>query len=180
MSTFISILRGINVGGHRMIKMEAFKNACGELGFQNIRTYIQSGNLVFESAMADTNAISESIHGKIRDAFGYEVPVITMTLEELEQAILGNPFSNDPSKDSAFFHVAFLSEVPPLQSIEKLHEAECKNDAFALVNKAVYLYCPDGYSNSKLTNAFLETKLKVTATTRNWKTTNELLKMATC
>jgi uncharacterized protein (DUF1697 family) len=180
MPTFISILRGINVSGHRVIKMEALKMSCGELGFQNIRTYIQSGNLVFESALADTNAISESIHGKILDAFGYDVPVITMTIAELEQVVLDNPFSNDKSKDPSCFHVAFLSEVPSPQRIEKLNEAELNNDAFALVDKAVYLYCPDGYSNSKLTNALIEKKLKVIATTRNWKTTNVLLKMATC
>jgi uncharacterized protein (DUF1697 family) len=158
--------------------MDALKNACIEIGLEKVRTYIQSGNLIFESRSVDTKAISESISRKIHEDFGFDVPVITITAKELEQVIAANPFSKKSSMDSAFFHVTFLSEAPNAQCIEKLQEIEVKGDEFALIGKAMYLYCPDGYSNSRLTNSFLEARLKVTATTRNWKTTNELFRIA--
>ena len=175
---FISLLRGINVSGYRVIKMDALKSACSEIGLENVRTYVQSGNLVFESNLSDIKEVSQSISRKIHESFGFDVPVITITAKELEQVIAGNPFSKKSSMDSTFFHVAFLSEAPNAQSIEKLQEIEVKRDEFALIGKAMYLYCPDGYSKSRLTNSFLEARLKVTATTRNWKTTNELFRIA--
>jgi len=178
MSTFIALLRGINVSGHRTIKMDALKTASTEIGLENVRTYIQSGNLIFESPSDNTISISESISRKIHEDFGFDVPVITITAKELEQVIAANPFSKKSSMDSTFFHVAFLSEVPNAQSIERLQEIEVKGDEFALIGKAMYLYCPNGYSNSRLTNSFLEARLKVPATTRNWKTTNELFRIA--
>lgn len=177
MNTYISLLRGINVNGQKLIKMDALKKACTEIGLENVRTYIQSGNLIFESPSENSISISESISRKIHEDFGFDVPVITITKKELEQVIAANPFSKKSSMDSTFFHVAFLSEAPSSQSIESLQEIEVKADEFAFIGKAMYLYCPDGYSNSRLTNGFLEARLKVTATTRNWKTTNELFRI---
>ena len=174
---FISLLRGINVSGYRVIKMDALKSACSEIGLEKVRTYIQSGNLVFESNLSDIKEVSQSISRKIHESFGFDVPVITITAKELEQVIAANPFSKIESKDSAFFHVAFFSKMPAAQQVDKIQEIDLKRDEFALIGKAMYLYCPDGYSNSRLTNSFLEARLKVTATTRNWKTTNALFRM---
>lgn len=179
MTTYISILRGINVSGHRMIKMDALKKMCADLNFTNIRTYIQSGNIIFQSKMTDTEKISKTIKTNIEKVFRFDVPVITLTQKELENVINSNPFSNDKSKDPAFFHITFLSDKPAKQNTEQLKPTDLKNDKYEIIDKAIYLYCPDSYSNSKLTNSFLEAKLKVAATTRNWKTTNELFKIAT-
>ncbi|AEV99644.1 hypothetical protein A4D02_27840 [Niastella koreensis] len=179
MTTYISILRGINVSGHRMIKMEALKKICTDLNFTNVQTYIQSGNIIFQSKMTDSKKISETITKNIAKVFDFDVPVITLTQTELETVINSNPFLNDKSKNPAFLHVTFLSDKPVKQNIEQLRHVDLKNDNFEIVDKAIYLYCPDSYSKSKLTNSLLETKLKVTATTRNWKTTNELFKMTT-
>lgn len=178
MPTYISILRGINVSGHRMIKMDELKKMCAQLSFKNIHTYIQSGNLVFQSEMIDTGKISQSIAHNIQAKFGFDVPVITLTVARLEEILNENPFSNDLSKDPAFFHVTFLKDQPEKQNIELLNKVNLMNDSYYIHGNAIYLYCPHGYSNSKLTNSFIESKLKVTATTRNWKTIMAIYQIA--
>ena len=179
MTTYISILRGINVGGHRMIKMDALKQMFAGIGFQNIQTYIQSGNIVFQDKKADPQKLEKKISKAITEKFGFDVPVIVKEFSELKQIISDNPFLKDKTKDLAHFHVTFLSNHPGHESYNKIEAIPYQPDEFHLVEKAIYLYCPNSYSNSKLTNGFFETKLKVTATTRNWKTTNELYNIAT-
>ena len=110
--------------------------------------------------------------------FGFDVPVITFKSAELEKIIKSNPFTKDKTKNASFFHITFLSDNPAKEKIALLKEIDLKNDKYEIVDKAIYLYCPDNYSNAKLTNSYLESKLKVTATTRNWKTTNELLTLS--
>lgn len=178
MTAYISILRGINVSGHRMIRMDDLKNACIELGFRNVRTYIQSGNLIFESDLTSTAKISDQIRKMILDVFGFEVPVLTLALTEFEDVVNSNPFSGDSTKDSAFFHVTFLAETPEVTKLEKLVEFDPRKESHGVVGRTVYLYCPDGYSKSKFTNSFIESQLNVVATTRNWKSTNDLLRIA--
>jgi uncharacterized protein (DUF1697 family) len=92
--------------------------------------------------------------------------------------IKNNPFQKDINKDAVFFHVTFLSAIPAQEKIDILKSIDSKNDIFEIVEQAMYLYCPNGYGNTKLTNTFVESKLKASATTRNWKTTNELLNSA--
>jgi uncharacterized protein (DUF1697 family) len=178
MKTYISILRGINVSGHRVIKMDALKQICTRLSFENIQTYIQSGNIIFNFKETDADKISDLLNTAIKKTFDFDIPVITLTFFELENVITLNPFLKDKIKDSTYFHITFLSNNPTKEKIELLKSTDCKNDKYEVIDKAIYLYCPDSYSNSKLTNTFLESKLKVTATTRNWKTANELLKIA--
>lgn len=179
MQTYISILRGINVSGHRIIKMDALKTLCLSLDFYNIKTYIQSGNIIFEAIPTDNKIISNAIKSAIEKEFGFDVPIITLRHSELDSIITSNPFVNDKSKDPSFFHVTFLSDRPTKQDIEQLTQIDLRNDKYEIIDKVIYLFCPDSYSNSKLTNSLFEKKLKVTATTRNWKTTNELLNLTT-
>ena len=178
MTTYISILRGINVSGHKLIKMELLKKMCGNLGFSNIQTYIQSGNIIFHSAKTGTKKLSSTIKEAIKKEFGFDVPVITLTLAELEAIINLNPFTKDKHLDVAFFHVTILDALPGKEHIALLSKAEIKNDKFEAVKQTIYLYCPDGYGNTKLNNTFIEQKLKVSATTRNWKTINQLFTLA--
>ncbi|MEO6902005.1 MAG: DUF1697 domain-containing protein [Bacteroidia bacterium] len=178
MITYISILRGINVSGHRMIKMQALKELLSSLGFQNIQTYIQSGNIVFQYKKTDHQKLEKKIANAIIDKFTFDVPVIVMELCEFQQIIVGNPFVKDKTKDLAYLHVTFLAGKPDLKSFNKIKEGFYQPDEFYFVSKAIYLYCPTSYSNSKLTNGFFEKKLKITATTRNWKTINEIQNLA--
>ncbi|MFA6402770.1 MAG: DUF1697 domain-containing protein [Salinivirgaceae bacterium] len=178
MTTYLSILRGINVSGHRMIKMDALRQLFADLGFINIQTYIQSGNIVFQSKKDDQQKLENKIAKAITEKFTFDVPVIVKELDEFKQIISNNPFMTDKGKDITHFHVTFLSDKPDQENFNKIKDEQYQQDEFQLVDKAIYLYCPNSYSNSKLTNSFFENKLKVTATTRNWKTVNELQNIA--
>ena len=178
MTTYISILRGINVSGQRMIKMDALRKLYMDLKFENVQTYIQSGNVIFQSKETDSKNLEKKIAQEIFKTFSFEVPVIVMDIRELKSVVKNNPFLDDKAKDHAFLHVTFLSAEPEKEKFDKLPKEQYLPDEFELVGKAIYLYCPNGYGNTKLTNSFFESKLKVVSTTRNWKTTNELLNIA--
>ncbi|MFZ1321928.1 MAG: DUF1697 domain-containing protein [Ignavibacteria bacterium] len=178
MTNYVSILRGINVSGHRNIKMEALRKLYENLKFQKVKSYIQSGNVVFQYKKSDAKILTVRISNSIKETFGFDVPVIVLEINDLSRIIESNPFAKDKKIDPALLHITFLSDIPENNFLKKLDDIDLKNDKFYHKDNAVYLYCPDKYSNSKLTNGFIESKLKVTATTRNWKTVNELLKIA--
>jgi uncharacterized protein (DUF1697 family) len=178
MNLYISILRGINVSGQKLIKMDILKQMYENLNFENVRTYVQSGNVIFLSKQNDPKKLENIISSQIKSDFGLDVPVIVFNVETLESIIENNPFIKDKSKDISFLHVTFLADRPTHIDKNSLKEKQQENEEIEFTNQAVYLYCPNGYGKTKLNNNFLETKLKVTSTTRNWKTTNELLKIA--
>lgn len=178
LKTYISILRGINVSGHHIIKMEDLRQLFAKIGMQNIQTYIQSGNIVFQHIPTDKKILETQISNAITEKFNFNIPVIVLEFAEMAQIISKNPFLSYVSKDVCHLHVTFLSENPCQENYNKITAGIYQNDEFALVDKAIYLYCPNGYGNSKLSNSFFENKLKVTATTRNWKTTLQLNQMA--
>ena len=178
MQTYIAMLRGINVSGQKMIKMEALRVALAELGLNNIRTYIQSGNIIFESPEKESGSLVKLIEAKILEKFGFQVPVIIRTPNEIKDAIATNPFLKTDSLDNAKLYLTFLAEIPGPDKIEKLNTFSYSPEEFILINKDVYLYCPSGYGNAKLNNNFFENKLKTKATTRNWQTVNKLLELS--
>lgn len=161
-----------------MIKMDTLLQLFADLGFQNIQTYIQSGNVVFQVKKTDQQKLEKKIAKAIREKFAFDVPVIVKEFDELKQIITDNPFLTDKTKDIAHLHVTFLADKPDQVNFNKIKDGQYQADEFHLIHKAIYLYCPNSYSNSKLTNNFLEGKLKITATTRNWKTINELINIA--
>ncbi len=174
---YIAVLRGINVSGQKMIKMDALRLMFENLKFKNVKTYIQSGNVVFETANNKTNELEETIKAQILKQFGFEVPVMVKDAEEVEQVIAHNPFMKNKEIDITKLHITFLSAIGNDTGIDKIKEGNYGDDEYIILDKAIYLYCPNGYGNTKLNNNFFENKLKVTATTRNWKTVNELLRM---
>lgn len=178
MMVYISILRGINVSGHKLIKMDALRKLYENLGFHSITTYVQSGNVVFSAADTDPKKLEEKISLQIEKDFGFDVPIIVLTISKLRQIIDDNPFLKDPNKNEAFLHVTFLSSKSEYTDFETIEGKKQSGEEIVFSEHAVYLYCPNGYGKTKLTNSFLEPKLKVVATTRNWKTTKELLKIA--
>lgn len=178
MNSYISILRGINVSGQKIIKMDALCNAYKDLGFENVKTYIQSGNVIFQSDKSNQNEIGRIISKKIETQFGFEVPILIMNIQELKEIIRNNPFLNDKSMDISQLYVTFLSSKPEFDKFEVIKNGKYNGEQIEMINKAIYLFCPNGYGKTKLSNTFLENKLKVTATTRNWKTTLELLSIA--
>ena len=178
MKTYISILRGINVSGHKIIKMEALRTSYENMGFSNVKTYVQSGNVIFSYDDIEINKLEEQIFQQIKKDFGFDVPVIVMSIEKIEEIIKNNPFLKDKSKEESFMHVTFLASKAETNNFNAIEEKKQDNEDIVFSDYAVYLYCPNGYGNTKLNNNFIETKLKVRATTRNWKTTNELFQIA--
>jgi uncharacterized protein (DUF1697 family) len=176
MQTYISILRGINVGGSKIIKMDALRKMYEDMNFKNIETYIQSGNVIFQNRTTDCETLELKINKKIKDIFSFDIPVIVKTQSEMKIIFLNNIFVNKFSKDINTLHVTFLSKKPDQKDIDEMNPV-LGNDEYFFTDNAIYLSCPNGYSNSKLTNNFFENKLKVKATTRNWKTVTEIMKI---
>lgn len=158
--------------------MAELKNALLENGFQQVQTYIQSGNIVYQHASTSITDLNKQMNQIIQQKFGFDVPVLTLESKAFETIVRKNPFTSDTQKDTSCFHITFLSECPQAEFIAKIDASKYLPDEFSIVKNAVYLYCPGGYGNTKLSNKFLETKLKVDATTRNWKTVNELIRLA--
>ncbi|KAA0992388.1 DUF1697 domain-containing protein [Dyadobacter aurulentus] len=177
-STYVAILRGINVSGHNLIKMPALVSLLEKEGFEDCKTYIQSGNVLFNTEKADEQKVSARIKTAIENAFGYDVPVIVLSLAALRSVLEQNPFLELQHEDITKLHATFLSEIPDKEAFGKIDGDKYKPDEFILVGNTIYLFCPDGYGRTKLNNNFFENKLKVTATTRNWKTVVELVRLA--
>ena len=178
MATYISILRGINVSGQRMIKMDALKQLYERLGLGQVKTYVQSGNVVFWAEGRTQRDLEQSISAHILQEFGYEVPALVFIAEDFRAIAEENPFLREPARDAAFLHVTFLTAPPYRDGWEAVVSKKAEGEELALTDRAVYLFCPHGYGRTKLTNGFIESKLKVGATTRNWKTVTELVKTA--
>jgi uncharacterized protein (DUF1697 family) len=171
------MLRGINVGGHKPVKMERLRKSFEKLGCTNVKTYVQSGNVVFEAPRDPILRWQEKIEKQIARDFGFSVPVALRTSTELAEIIERNPFPPDPAIDQSKLHVTFLGGPCAESKSAALSPLVGLGERFRISEREVYLYCPNGYGITKLSNTAIEQKLGMRATTRNWKTVNALLQM---
>ena len=178
MYKFIAILRGINVGGKRKLPMAELRALFAEIGYEDIQTYIQSGNVIFSTQEIHLESIAQSISEKIKERFEYDVPVIVRTIEEWKEVISLNSFLKTEDTDIEKLHLTFLAETPDSDHLEKIKSYDYSPDQFKIIGKHVFLSCEIPYHKTKLTNNFFESKLKVSATTRNWKTVLKLAELA--
>src|SRR5207244_1581421 len=176
MMTYIAMLRGINVGCGKVVKMERLRASFAALGFGEVRTYVHSGNVVFQSERK--SELTRTIEAKIQRDFGFIVPVLIKMSKELAQIVRANPLLRVKGIDLSKLHVTFLSAAPPKTAARVLEDLATTRERFQILNREIYLYCPDGYGNSKLTNNTIEKKFSLVATTRNWRTVSALLEMA--
>ncbi|MFL0246053.1 DUF1697 domain-containing protein [Candidatus Clostridium stratigraminis] len=174
---YIAFLRGINVSGRNSIKMAALKAMFESLCFNKVETYIQSGNVIFEFKACDTVSLEVKIKEEISKIFGFHVETMVRTIEELINIISNNPLAEEVNIEIDKLHVTLLMNEPEEAIIDSLVLKKEENEKYIIRGKEIYLYCPNGYGNTKLNNTILEKKLKVAATTRNWKTMNKLLEM---
>ncbi|MEY3418049.1 MAG: hypothetical protein RL060_2161 [Bacteroidota bacterium] len=174
MPTYIALLRGINVSGQKLIKMADLKDLLASLPLSDIRTYIQSGNVVFEAEKADEILLAKSIETKIKEKYAFEVPTIVRTREELLTIIQMNPFEIKEEDDFTKPYVIFLETKPDPEQVKEVMAYNSENEIFEIIEKVVYIVYKSGAGKSKLTNTFFETKLKTKATSRNWNTVNKL------
>jgi uncharacterized protein (DUF1697 family) len=173
--TWVALLRGVNVVGANKVPMKALAAAFERAGFHSVRTYIQSGNVVFQSSGGSAPTLSRRIARLVQEQFGFEPKVMVMSGAELTAAVRGNPFpgAHDNHK---LLHLFFLSARPVKPDLKSLSSLEAGREEFALKGSVFYLYTPDGFADSIIRSRF-ERCLGVAATGRNWRTANELLKM---
>ena len=168
MKTFIALFRGINVGGRNSLPMKELISLLEDLGCRSVKTYIQSGNAVFESKEKDASRLSNKIRVEIKKCRGFEPYVLLLGLEEMEKAIAGNPFPETESEPK-YLHIGFLASAPANPDLKALEGLKKKSERFLLRDKVFYLYAPDGVGRSKLA-ASTEKLLGVSMTDRNWQT----------
>ena len=175
MTTYIAFLRGINVSGQKIIKMVELKKMFETIGFKNVRTYIQSGNVVFESASSNSEIICKNTENGLQASLGYKVTVILRTTKEIEDIIKNNPFKTEIKNEDFKLYVTMLSGSPEKAKIKELESIDSTGDEFICKCREIYILCKKGYSDTIFSNNFIEKKLGVRATSRNWNTMNKIL-----
>jgi uncharacterized protein (DUF1697 family) len=179
MPTFVSLLRGVNMAGHNKIKMTDLSALYKTLGFEDAETFIQSGNVVFNTIEnLPVPEIAARIEAAVLKKFNYNVPVIIRAPEELMDIISINPFLEEENFNTGKLAVIFLNEEPSEEQIEKVKNVNYPPDKFKIAGKEIFIYCPNGFGKSKIYTGFFENKMNVTGTARNWKTLNTLLEIA--
>ena len=178
MTAVVSLLRGVNVGGHRMIGMDALRGLYGSLGLQNVQTYIQSGNVVFTTEERNLPPLAGRISAAIEHAFGFRPDVVLRTANELREVVAGNPFATRPAIDPSKLHVTFLAGDLSAEARKKVLEITTDPEELRVGSRHLYIYYPDGAGRAKLSMALVERTLKTPATGRNWNTVAKLLAMA--
>lgn len=178
MNTYISLLRGINVSGQKKIKMAELTSLYESLSFENVSTYIQSGNVVFESSL-DDKELKISIEAAIERHFKFDVPVLILSPSQLVNAAKNLPFTTiDIEQEGSKIILFFLSTTISVEQGNILKTYLTNSEQLVISEGVIYLYCPTGLGKSKLTNKLIETKLQLTSTARNIKTVNKLLLLA--
>jgi uncharacterized protein (DUF1697 family) len=177
MPTHLALLRGINVSGHNMIKMEALKTNLENIGFQNVVTYIQSGNVFVTTEEDNPAKVGFQIKQEIFKAFGHEVPVVVISKSDLEACLANNPYLKEKDLDTKKLYVAFTSIALRSDSINDLKMSQVKPDQAHIDGNRIYIKYAVGAGKTRLDQKYIEKKLNVTATVRNWNTVTHLLSM---
>tara|TARA_R110002096_G_scaffold257381_1_gene450888 strand:+ start:233781 stop:234326 length:546 start_codon:yes stop_codon:yes gene_type:complete len=179
MTRYISILRGINVSGHKKIKMADLKALYEKQGFKNVVTYIQSGNVIFEAPSNDLHNIKLQIEVAIEKKYSFHVDVQLRSESELNETCSKLPFENiNLEQDGSKVLVTFLSGQPDAKAFDQLSKYAAPSEKLMLGDRVLYLHCPDGYGKTKLSNVLIEKKLNQISTTRNLRTVVKLCELA--
>lgn len=176
MTIYVSFLRGVNVGGHNKIKMDALRDLYRKLGFHDPRTYVQSGNVVFGAKEKGLKA--KVLEDAIEKAFGFRPGVVVRTAAELRKTVAANPFAKRDDINPGLLLVSFLADVPAKESAAAVRALPVVSEEVHPAGGEIFIYFPDGMGRSKFPWASMNKILKTTATGRNWRTVTALLKMA--
>ncbi len=177
MTTYLALLRGINVSGHNMIKMEALKTCLESIGFRNVQTYIQSGNVFVDSEEENAAAIGFKIKQEIFKTFGHDVAIVMVSKNDLETCFKNNPFLNEKDLDLKKLYVAFVSKELKTENINDLKTSQFKPDEAVIDATRIYIKYAVGAGKTRLDQKYIEKKLILTATIRNWNTVTKLLEL---
>lgn len=178
MPVLISLLRGVNVGGHHKIKMDALRALYESLGLREARTYVQSGNVVFKTQGHDIARLTQKIEGGIEHSFGFRPEVVIRTACELRDVIRRNPFAKRRDIDPSKLLVTFLAGNPTDEARERAGKIKADPEEMHIEGREIYIYFPNGMARPKLSWAQVVKTLKTTGTGRNWNTVTRLLALA--
>src|SRR5208282_827823 len=177
MTVIISMLRGVNVGGHNKIKMDSLRDLYASLGLRDAQTYVQSGNVVFRTAAKNAAPLAKQIEDAIERKFGFRPGVILRTTAELRDVIARNPFAGRSEVEASKLLVTFLAAVPSPEAREEILKIKTSLEEVRIDARELYVYFPDGIGRSKVWPA-IEKVLKKSGTGRNWNTVTKLLEIA--
>jgi uncharacterized protein (DUF1697 family) len=175
MNTYIALLRGINVGGYKKVPMAELRELLTKTGLKNVKTYIQSGNVIFQSSKEDIRTLETEIKKAILDHFGFDVSVLVRTRTQLNTIFDNCPFPEEKKVNSYF---AMLSKIPNKDLVKEAYEKIYENEEYVILNDCLYFYCANGYGNAKFNMNHFERKLEIAATSRNYKTMVKLLALS--
>jgi len=175
MKTYIALFRGINIVGHHSLPMQQLKSIMENIGYRHVTTYIQSGNVVFQTPDTASVKLAEKISKAIEKAQGFKPEILLLEKKDLQKAINANPFPQAEPEPKTL-HVLFLASTPTSPDLDKMHAISTATERFKLTDRLFYLHAPDGVGRSKLA-ANAEKLLRVPATGRNWRTVCKLLEM---
>ena len=175
MNTYIALLKGINVGGHKKVPMAELREILSKSGFKNVQTYIQSGNVILESSENNKRDIEETIKKAIFDHFGFEVSVLVKTRQDLKQIFDDSPFPKEKKKASYFM---MLHDTPEDDLVKIASKKVYEGEAYEIIKDCIYFFCAKGYGQAKFNVNFFERKLKTFATSRNYNTMVKLLSLS--
>ena len=174
-TTYAALLRGVNLGARNRVRMADLRALVEWLGCTDVSTYVQSGNVVFRSDRT-AGVLAKSLERGISSELGLDVAVVIRNRRQLQQLLAGNPFGRPKAKENRLY-VTFLAEKPDRQRVRRLAEESFEPERFEIAGEDVYLWFPHGYGRSKLSNALVERRLGVAATTRNWRTVTALAEL---
>ncbi len=178
MAVIISMLRGVNVGGHNKIKMEALRALYESLKLRDAQTYVQSGNVIFRTDERDVSRLTKRIEDGIERKFGFRPSVILRTAAEMKDVIAKNPFAKRRGIEPSKLLVSFLASDPGEEAQEKVRQMKCDPEELRIEGRELYIYFPNGMGRSKLSLARLEKTLKTPGTGRNWNSVTKMMEMA--
>jgi len=178
MTVIISMLRGVNVGGHNKIKMEALRALYESLKLREAQTYVQSGNAIFRTDERDIALLTKRIEDGIERKFGFRPNVILRTAAEMREVIARNPFAKRRGIEPSKLLVSFLASDPGAEAREKVRQMKCDPEELRIEGREMYVYFPNGMGRSKLSLVRLEKTLKTPGTARNWNSVTKMLEMA--
>lgn len=173
----VALLRGINVGGKNSLPMRELVAMFESAGASDVRTYIQSGNVIFSASPAMARGVPDAVAAAIFERFGFRAAVVTRSAAELRAIAEANPFLARGA-DPATLHVVFLADEPAPEHVAALDPGRSPPDELEARGREIYLRCPNGYGRTKLTNDYFDSKLATTSTVRNWRTVLQLVGLA--
>lgn len=171
---YVAFLRGINVGGKNKVKMETLREVCAALGFENVKTYINSGNVIFETKKTENLKLAEKLGNAIEKEFGFKIKTIIRSISEIEEIVEKNPFAGQFENDKDL-HVFFLDEEMPKDKAELLLSHNNENEQYAVRNREVFCLLKVSVLDSLMGKDYIAKKLKLPSTARNWRTVNKIL-----